>query len=315
MGWMQLPLSSDNKKIRIENTAINYLQLERARLIEYLLYHDKIDNLLISWSKKIYKIALDSVPTKKGTQWIVIWLTNLESHLNNYKCTAYLLLEKAIKFSFKQLCNRQHRDLLIIDQTESWIIPQNIITLESSEASKFLYIIGWVVYKLVKSDPLTMAHEDFIKIRSCLNALSTENIEYEGNTCSKKTMIIPGTEFVQFMYYLESLILQLFEKHEYVPEKGSSSLRENVKAINADLKNITKKNNPKAKSFVFKKDMLPEDPSLALAQLKIWVHGDGAKNAFEKAFTLSELKILVQVFQVKPLELKGKKIRICGFAV
>ncbi|CAG8809440.1 46357_t:CDS:1, partial [Gigaspora margarita] len=94
---------------------------------------------------------------------------------------------------------------------------------------------------------------------------------------------------------------------EYVPEKGSSSLRENVKAMNADLKNITKKNNPKTKSFVFKKDMLLEDLSLALAQLKIWAHGDGAKNAFEKAFTLSELKILVQAFQAKPLELKGKK--------
>ncbi|CAG8856913.1 17051_t:CDS:1, partial [Gigaspora margarita] len=120
---------------------------------------------------------------------------------------------KTIKFSFKQSCDRQHRDLLIVDQTESWIVPQNIITLESSKASKFLYIIGWVVYKLIKSDPLTMPHEDFMKISSCLNALSTENVEYEGNTHSKKTTIIPGTEFVQFMYYLESLVLQLFEKH------------------------------------------------------------------------------------------------------
>ncbi|CAG8857150.1 25008_t:CDS:1, partial [Gigaspora margarita] len=65
MGRMQLPLSSNNEKIRIENVAINNLQLERARLIKFLLYHDKIDDLLISWSKKIHQMALDSVPTKK----------------------------------------------------------------------------------------------------------------------------------------------------------------------------------------------------------------------------------------------------------
>src|SRR6185437_12270089 len=59
----------------------------------------------------------------------------------------------------------------------------------------------------------------FIKMRSCLNALSTEHVEYEYNTCSKKTTIIPGVDFVQFMYYLESLVIQLFEKHtEYGPD-------------------------------------------------------------------------------------------------
>ncbi|CAG8807035.1 31141_t:CDS:1, partial [Gigaspora margarita] len=52
--------------------------------------------------------------------------------------------------------------------------------------------------------------------------------------------------------------------------------------------------------------MLLEDPSLALSQFKIWAHGDGAKSAFEKAFTLSELKTLVQAFQTQP-EIKGKK--------
>ena len=77
--------------------------------------------------------------------------------------------------------------------------------------------------------------------------------------------------------------------------------------MNADLKNITKKNNPKTKFFTFKKDMLPGDLGLALAQLKIWAHCDGAKSAFEKAFTLSDLKTIVQAFQNKLLEIKAKK--------
>ncbi|CAG8663837.1 35555_t:CDS:2 [Gigaspora margarita] len=159
-----------------------------------------------------------------------------------------------------------------------------------------------------------MAHKNFMKIRSCLDALNTKNVKYENNTYSKKTTIVSEIEFVQFMYYLESLVLQLFKKHieygpdfkKYVPEKGSSSLQENVKAINTDLKNITKKNNSKTKFFTFKKDMLLEDPSFTLSQLKIWAHGDRTKSAFEKAFMLSELKILVQVFQTQP-EIKGKK--------
>ncbi|CAG8748325.1 10659_t:CDS:1, partial [Cetraspora pellucida] len=129
---------------------------------------------------------------------------------------AYILLEKMIKFSFKQfkqLRDRQNNNEFIIDQTESWTISQNIIILESYKASKFLYIIGCVIYKLIKSDLPTMMHQDFIKIRLCLSALSTENVEYEFNTCSKKTTIILGAEFIQYMYYLKLLVLQLFEKH------------------------------------------------------------------------------------------------------
>jgi len=237
-----LSLFLKNENIRAENIAINHFQLERARLIEYLLYHNGVDDLLISWSEKIRQMALDSVPTKKGTQWMATWTINIESRLNNYKCAgdwfnnfkslvptninikvqrlvAYMLLEKTIRITFKQSHDRQHQGQLIEDQTESWIIPRKITTLEPIEASKFLYIIGWVIYKLTKSDPLTMAHKDFMKMRSCLNALSTENMEYKYNTRSKKTTITPGADFVQFMYYLESLVIQLFEKHtEYGPD-------------------------------------------------------------------------------------------------
>ncbi|CAG8593277.1 5979_t:CDS:1, partial [Racocetra persica] len=100
----------------------------------------------------------------------------------------------------------------IVDYTKK------IIDLEAAEASKFQYIIGWTIYKLTKSDKLTLAHDKFAKIKSYLNVLSSEQVEYIYETRSKTTTVIPGAEFIQFMYYLELLILQLFEKHiEYGP--------------------------------------------------------------------------------------------------
>ncbi|CAG8694755.1 17176_t:CDS:1, partial [Dentiscutata erythropus] len=81
---------------------------------------------------------------------------------------------------------------------------------------------------------------------------------------------------------------------EYIPEKGLSSLRENVKAINTDLKSNAKKDGiQKIKIVIFKKEMLPKDLHLVLGQLRIWAQDNGAKSAFEKAFSLSNLKILV----------------------
>ena len=81
-----------------------------------------------------------------------------------------------------------------------------------------------------------------------------------------------------------------------------------LKAMNADLKNDAKKDaKPKMKLVTFKKEMLPENLDLVLGQLKIWAQNNGAKSAFEKAFTLSDLKILIQAFQNKPVKVKEKK--------
>ena len=78
--------------------------------------------------------------------------------------------------------------------------------------------------------------------------------------------------------------------------------------MGVDLKNNAKKDDqPKTKLVTFKKGMLPENLELALGQLKIWARDNGAKSAFEKAFTLSDLTILVQAFQNKPLKIKEKK--------
>ena len=207
MGRIQLP-PSNHENIKIENATINHLQRERTWLTEHLLYLHSVDNLLVTWSNNIRQIALDTVPTTKGARWMTMWLRNLESRLNNYKCAsdwfndfqalipgninielqrliAYILLEKTIRIALKQV----HNDQVI---RESWTIPKIIIDLESAEASKFQYIIGWTIYKLTKSDTSTMAHKDFAQIRSCLNILSAGHVEYVRDIRSKITTVIQG---------------------------------------------------------------------------------------------------------------------------
>ncbi|CAG8851663.1 33571_t:CDS:1, partial [Gigaspora margarita] len=42
--------------------------------------------------------------------------------------------------------------------------------------------------------------------------------------------------------------------------------------------------------------------------LRIWAQDNRANSAFEKAFLLSDLKILVQAFQNEPVKIKEKKL-------
>ena len=55
-----------------------------------------------------------------------------------------------------------------------------------------------------------------------LRSLCNEKVEYVLETKSQTTNIIPGSEFVQFMYHLESLMIELFEQHN---ELGPNILR------------------------------------------------------------------------------------------
>ncbi|CAG8635904.1 4099_t:CDS:2, partial [Ambispora leptoticha] len=300
---------------------------------------------LSTFNRQIFKELLDDNLS------LTTWLTNLENRLNNYKCAgnwfsdfqllipdnisievqqlvAYILLEKTIRFTFKQVQNGQYHNQFALNYTESWTIPEKVIDLEPAE-----------------NDPLIMAYQDFTKIKLYLDILSTEHVEYVRDICSKTITIIPGTDFIRFIYYLKSLILQLFEKHiEYGPDiliyinnnlinnqslkeqfhillqktydlqydaehenqlldnhihlseeiekKDSSSLQENIKTMNADRKNSMKKKNES--KIKIKKGMLPKDLDLVLDQLKVWAHGNGTKDAFEKTFTLAELKALIQ---------------------
>ena len=91
--------------------------------------------------------------------------------------------------------------------------PEKIIVLESSEASKFSYIVGWVVYKLTKNDNITRSHPEFEAISTHLMTLNSEQVVYEQDVRSQTTNVIPGQKFLEFMYKIELLVLLLFEKH------------------------------------------------------------------------------------------------------
>ncbi|CAG8759308.1 16524_t:CDS:2 [Gigaspora margarita] len=217
----------------------------------------------------------------------------------------------------KQVYNKQYYDQLFTNHTESWTISKNIINLEPAKTSKFQYIIEWTIYKLTKSDKLTLAHKEFAKIKLCLNVLSSEqlfekHIEYGPDIliyinnnlvnnqplkkqfndllhiayefyynieCKNKELL---SEFIYNSIQLSKeaedyLLVRLIKTYmqsrqwswqrfkEYIPEKGLSSLQENVKAMNIDLKNNAKKDaKPKMKLVSFKKEMLSENFDLAL---------------------------------------------------
>ena len=74
------------------------------------------------------------------------------------------------------------------------------------------------------------------------------------------------------------------------PEKGTSSLRENLKAIHNDTQNSTKVENKLKKSNILK------DPVFGLMQLQVWAQSDDAKVEFSKVFLVSKLQWLLWAF-------------------
>jgi hypothetical protein len=58
--------------------------------------------------------------------------------------------------------------------------------------------------------------------------------------------------------------------NELIPEKGTSSLRENLKAMKKDTKKI--ENNLSS----IKKSNIPKEPTFGLNQLQIWAHLESA---------------------------------------
>jgi len=226
-----------------------------------------------------------------------------------------------------------------------------------------------------------MSHPKFGIMRSLLNNLGSENIEYVHEICSKTTNIIPGSEIMDFMYHFESVIIQLFEKHNelgpnilhyirisllnnlhlhekfsfllkvathdsvnsensegklllskedhiflferivstymksrqktwrqyngYIPEKGTASLRENLKVMRSNNQ-VPSKNEKSKISNQIKKSNLPKNPMLALIQLRVWVHLEDAENLFMKIFLVTDLLWLLWAFGVKtPLKRKN----------
>ena len=252
--------------------------------------------------------------------------------------------------------------------TNHHLIPEKIIVLEPEEASKFSYIVGWVIYKLTKNDHIIKSHSEFKSICVHLKVLNSEQVVYEQDVRFQTTNVISGREFLEFMYKMESLVLLLFEKYkefdpnilqyihnnllcnlpllEYfntlfnissqllsmhdpintekqelkddvkkflyeqiitiymksrqkswqrfndlIPEKGTSSLRENLKSMRNDTQSLENKNT------LVKKSNIPKDPLLGLAQLRIWAQLDNAEELFSKTFLVIELQWLLWAFE------------------
>ena len=138
-------------------------------------------------------------------------ITNLNDSPTQ-RLVAYLLLQNVIKFTFSKKITSN--SLQTHFSADSHLKPEKIIILEPAEASKFSYIVGWIVYKLTKSDNITKSHPEFDSICAHLKILNSEQVVYEKDVWSQTTNVIPGQKFLEFMYEMESLILLLFEKHE-----------------------------------------------------------------------------------------------------
>ncbi|PKC54527.1 hypothetical protein RhiirA1_477164 [Rhizophagus irregularis] len=197
------------------------------------------------WKNDIKNIILKSMPKQKGNLWTTMWISYLETCLNNYlysgiwfqqfqkiiiphsqsslmtkRLVAYFLINKVLEETIRgDYCKNKN----IQEQADPTLIPKTIITLNQVEASKFSYIVSWMLFKLIKRDYLMNSHPKFSVICILLRSLCTEKVEYDVlETKLQTTIIISRSEFVQFMYRLESLVIELFEKHN---ELGSNILR------------------------------------------------------------------------------------------
>jgi len=384
-----------NVKNNQQNQHIIFLQAERQQFFNLLLYNDEIISLLNIWKKDIKSIILKSRPKRKGNLWTTTWISHMETSLNNYLCSgiwfqqfkeviiphsqsslttkrlvAYFLINKVLEETFR---GDSHENKSIQEHADSTLIPKAIITLDRVEAYKFSYIIGWVLFKLLKRDHLMNSHPKFSVMCILLRSLCTEKVEYMLETKSQTTNIIPGTEFTQFMYYLESLVIELFEKHNelgpnilryvknsllinlhlnlmfikilkssnevnvnleneecrfiyercvsiymksrqktwrdvnnYIPEKGTASLRESLKVMNSNQPTATTSAN--RKPSIIKKENLPSNPIHALKQLRIWAQLEEAEELFTKIFLVSELLWLVWAFGVSTTYKRKQKL-------
>ncbi|GBC31427.2 hypothetical protein GLOIN_2v1541965 [Rhizophagus irregularis DAOM 181602=DAOM 197198] len=190
--------------------------------VNFLLYLDSIDKLLQSWQNIIKKITCEAIPKKPVIE--------------------HTFRKKAIKKDQTADCN---------------LIPENIIVLEPIEASKFFYIVDWVVYKLTKSDKQTKSHPQFKAICAHSEILNSEQVVYKQDVRSQITNVIPD----QQVLICKPATNERHEFNDLIPEKGTSSLRENLKTLRKDTQTISRKEN---KPTLIKKENIPQNPLLGL---------------------------------------------------
>ncbi|PKK61677.1 hypothetical protein RhiirC2_791452 [Rhizophagus irregularis] len=258
MGKIKFPLGPYHKNVDQENIRIFRLQSERHQLIKTIFYQNSIDKLLQKWQDIIKNIA---------------------SADNNLK-------------------------------------PEKIIVLKLSEALKFSYIIGWIVYKLTKNDNITKLCPEFEAIKTHLMTLNSEQhtefgsniLQYIHNSllCNLlllenfNTLINISTQMLstcdsinitkyelkdnarEFLYeriiiiYMKSRQKSWQKFNDLIPEKGTSSFRENLKAMCNDTEN----NIP---TLIKKFNLLKDPMFVSELQWLLWAFGDNMNNKRKKS--------------------------------
>ncbi|GES83516.1 hypothetical protein GLOIN_2v1773883 [Rhizophagus clarus] len=199
MGRIETPTLSFSEEVHQLNQKVSLFQKERQQFFNSCLYNNGIFSLLEKWRDDIKNIVLKSIPKNKGKLWTTAWISRLEINLNNYLCSgiwflefqkiilqnhsaittqrlvAYFLVRKVIEELFKSNV-RENRD--IEECADPTLTPKDIVTLNQAESSKFSYIIGWVLFKLLKRDHLMNSHPKFPIMHTLLGALCTEKVEY-----------------------------------------------------------------------------------------------------------------------------------------
>jgi len=93
------------------------------------------------------------------------------------RLVAYLLLQNVIKFTFSKNTTPNNSKIHLL--ADHYLIPEKTIILELAEASKFSYIVRWIVYKLTKRDNITKSHPEFKAIYTHLMILNLKQVVYE----------------------------------------------------------------------------------------------------------------------------------------
>lgn len=94
--------------------------------------------------------------------------------------------------------------------------------------------------------------------------------------------------------------------NNYIPEKGTASLRENLKSMRSSHSTTENK-----KPSLMKKANLPTNPAHALEQLRVWAQLEEVEDSFAKMFLVSELLWLIWAFGTStPYKKKQKLVPI-----
>lgn len=150
-------------------------------------------------------------------------------------------------------------------------------------------------------------HEKFSFL---LKFATHDNVNSENSENSEGKLLLSKEDHIFLFERIVSTYMKSRQKtwrqyNGYIPEKGTASLRENLKVMRSNNQ-VPSKNEKGKISNQIKKSNLPTNLMLALIQLRVWVHLEDAENLFAKIFLVTDLLWLLWAFGVKtPLKRKN----------